>query len=93
MPEAGLPLRAPTIIRFSYRAFVTLPLIINFKPSGAVYVHVHTVYVQPTGAVHVYVRAACVFSPVCLNYPMYQFVGRPLVITDFYVFSRVTFRT
>ena len=60
-------------------------------PSGAVYVHVHTVYVQPSGAVHVFLHAAYVFSPVCLNYPMYQFVDRPLVITDFYVFSRVSF--
>ena len=62
-------------------------------PSGAVYVYVHTVYVQPTGTVHVFVRAVCVFSPVCLNYPMYQFVDRPLVITDFYVFYRVSFRS
>ena len=62
-------------------------------PSGAVYVYVHTVYVQPSGAVHVFVRAACVFSPVCLNYPMYEFVDRPLVITDFYVLSRVSFRS
>ena len=93
MPEAGLPLRAPTIFRFSYSAFVTLPLIINFKPSGAVYVYVHTVYVQPSGVVHVFVHATCVFSPVCLIYPMYQFVDRPLVITDFYVFYRVSFRS
>ena len=62
-------------------------------PSGAVYVYVHTVYVQPSGAVHVFVHAAYVFSPVCLNYPMCQFVGRPLVITDFYVFYRVSFRS
>ena len=62
-------------------------------PSGAVYVQVHAVYVQPSGAVHVLVRAAYVFGPVCLNYPMYEFVGRPLVITDFYVLSRVSFQS